>query len=154
MENKEIENPLKDTESLPPATKNRTDQIIDAVGKMSIDDLQKPDAGLKMLIAQYKEKSEENITLEEKINTLNVKNSDLSNKLGVARERLRHVSGKGIAVGFLNTIAGAILAFNTSLPDAHVQRTIFFLCIAIFVVCGFYQFRTDSNQKDIEERKG
>ncbi len=152
MENKEAEKPIERKESLQPAaTKHRTDEIIDAVDKMSLDDLQKPDAGLKLLTALYKEKSEENIVLQEKINALNIKSSDLTNKLGVARERLRHISGKGVAVGFLNIIAGAILAFVTTLPNTETRTILFWLAISIFAVCAIYHFRSGSNQKDIED---
>lgn len=151
MENKEAEKSIESKEFLQPATKHRTDEIIDAVVKMSLDDLQKPDSGLKLLTALYKEKSEENRVLQDKINALNIKNSDLSNKLGVARERLMHISGKGVAVGFLNIIAGAILAFVTTLPDSNTKTVLFWLAVAIFAVCAIYHFRSGSNQKDIEE---
>lgn len=152
MENKEAEKPADSKESLRPAASRHTDEIIEAVEKMSLEDLQKADAGLKLLIAQYKEKSDENRLLQDMINALNVKSSDLSNKLAVARERIKHISGKGFTAGILNIIAGAILAFVTTLPDTGTRTTLFWLAIFIFVVCAISNFQNDSGQKDIQEK--
>lgn len=153
MENKEAEKPVESKEFLKPATSRHTDEIIEAIDSMSLEDLQKADAGLKLLIAQYKEKGDENRLLQDKINALNIKNSDLSNKLAVARERLNHIGGKGLATGFLNIIAGAILAFVTTLPDTGTRTILFWLAIFIFVVCTIHNFRSDSQQKDIQEKE-
>ena len=149
---KETENSVDKTEPLKPTSGRAADEVIDAVGRMSIDDLQKPDAGLKLLIAQYKEKCDEGRSKQDKINALSIKSSDLSNKLGVARERLKNVSGVGVAFQFINIIAGAILAFLAPLPTSNAKTILYILAIGLFLVCAlYYLFTKDDNKKDIEE---
>ena len=153
MDNSEAEKPIDSKESLRPATSRHTDEILEAVERMSLEDLQKADAGLKLLIAQFKEKSDDNRLLQDKISALNIKNSDLSNKLAVARERIKHINGKGFATGILNIIAGAILAFVTTLPDTGTRTILFWLAIFIFVVCAISSFNNDGKQTDIQEKE-
>lgn len=151
LQKKESEISIEAKESLKPSSSKYTDEIIEGLDKISIPELDQPGGWIKLLITIYKEKAYENRTLQDKIKALNTTSSDLSNKLGVARERLRHISGKGVAVGFLNIIAGAILAFVTALPDTKTRTILFSLAISIFAVCAIYHSRSGSNQKDIEE---
>ncbi|MBI5699734.1 hypothetical protein HZC35_05460 [Candidatus Saganbacteria bacterium] len=151
MADEVAEKPVEPTESLRPVSGRRADELIEAVGNMSIEDLQKSDAGLKLIIAQYKEKCEECRASQDKINILSLKNSDLISKLGVARERIKNTSGIGIVIQSINIIAGAMIAFLTTLPDGLIRTILFILAIGLFVVCAIYNYLVRDNQKDIEE---
>ncbi|MDP2911024.1 MAG: hypothetical protein Q8N76_01655 [Candidatus Omnitrophota bacterium] len=147
---KESEKPIESKGPITPATGKFTDEIIEEVSRISIEELDKPGGWKKLLIAMYKEKAYENRTLQDKINTLNTANSDLSKKLGVSQERLRQISGVGVAMGFLNIIAGGMIAFMTSLPDSTTRTILFLLAISIFIVCIWYSFWNGGKQKNIE----
>ena len=152
MENKEEQEIGKEIKGTQPVTTLHSDEIIEAVDKMSSQDLLKEDAGLKLLIAQYKEKCDENRRLENKISGLNIKYSELSNKLAIARERLAQISGIGVALNAFNLIAGAILVIAGSLPEGGIRTTLFVLAIIMFIVSLLYYLFKGSQQKGIDEK--
>ena len=147
---KEPEMAIEGKKFLKPVTGKYTDEIIEEVAKISIDELDQPGGWKKLLIAMYKEKAYENRTLQDKVNALNITNSDLGKKLGVAKERLRHTTGVGVAFGILYIIAGAMLAYLASLPDSLIRTILFWLAIGIFVVCTGYHLWNSKKQKDVE----
>lgn len=153
MASTEPEKSIPSTELSPPTTNLYSDEIIDAVGRMSLEDLRKKDGGLKLLIAQYKEKSIDNRKLQNKISGLIVQKSELSSKLAVARERLDQIGGVGVILNILNIIAGAMLTVLSSFPDSTTKRILNFLAIGIFILCVFYYWSNRNHKKGLEEKE-
>lgn len=151
MGENEVKNEQKERPALPPITVH-SDEIIDAVDRMSLDDLLKEGGGIKLLVAQYKEKCDENRTLQNKLSGLNITVSDLSNKLAIARERLSQIGGTGVVLNIFNLIAGALMVVASTMPNSTIRSTLFILAIGIFVVCIIYYFFNRNQQKGIEER--
>lgn len=152
MEKKE-ENITKDNERLQSTAAVHSDEIIEAVDRMSLKDLKEADAGIKLLIAQYKEKCAETRSCQTEIKGLSIKISELSNRLAVARERLTQIGNFGFVLNIFSLIAGAMITFSSLLPDGNIKKILFALGIAMFVVCAVYYFLNRNQQKGISERE-
>jgi hypothetical protein len=153
VDNKEEKKEEKQVGATQPVAITHSDEIIEAVAKMSSQDILKEDAGLKLLIAQYKEKCDENRGLQNKIAGANIKLSELSNKLAVAKERLAQIGGINVVLNIFNLIAGAILVIASSLPEGWIRKSLFAIAIIMFVASVLYYVIKGNQQKGMDEKK-
>lgn len=138
MEEQISEKPIEKEEPLQAPSGTHTDELFDAIGKMTTADLQKPDAGLKLLTAQYKEKCIENRQLQDKVAGLSIKKEILSNKLSVALERLRQIGSIHIAMNIFSLLAGALIIVATLVDNPYIQKGLYAIGIIMFMICIIY----------------